>query len=87
MREALGEFATIALVPLFELDEVADTNASVTTNAVEEDLAAIEQLVEVSTAHAETLGGLGWGESQIVVDNDDFIARSYAAAQAQEKVT
>lgn len=57
--EAFGEFATVALALLFELDEVADTYAAVASDAVRNDLASIKEFVQVRAAHAQSLGNLG----------------------------
>lgn len=52
-----------------------------------QDLAAVEQLVKIRAAHAEAFGGLTWRDRLIIIDDDEFVACTNAAAQAQQQVT
>jgi hypothetical protein len=87
MSEALGKLTTIALVLLLELSEIAQADATVATDTVEEDLATVEQLVEMSAAHTKALGGLARCDRLVTINDDDFVASAHAAAQAQQQVT
>jgi len=87
VSEALGKLTTIALVLLFELNEVAQADTTIATDTVEGDLATIEQLVEVSAAHTEALGALARCDRLVAVNDDDFVASAHAAAQAQQQIT
>lgn len=86
VREALGELTAVALTLLFELDQVVHSNATVTADAMERNLATIEELVEVRAAHAKSLSSLDWSNGLRAVDYDDFIAFAYTTAQAHEDI-
>jgi hypothetical protein len=58
MSEALGELAAVALTAMLELDDFDERDASVATNMVERDLAAVEELVQMRMAHAKASGYL-----------------------------
>ncbi len=87
MSETLGKLASVTLVLLFELGEVAHADAAVAADAMGKDLATVEQLVKVRAAHAEAFGGLIRRDRLIAINDDDFVAGTNAAAQAQQQVT
>lgn len=51
-----------------------------------EDLASIEQLVEMGAAHNEALGGLARGDRLVAIGDDDVVSSARATAQAQQQV-
>ena len=80
MSKTLGKVTTIALVLHLELDEIAHANAAVSADAMGEDFATIEQLVQMGAAHAKAPGGLARRDRLVAIDDDDFVACTYAAA-------
>jgi hypothetical protein len=78
--ETLGKLATVALTLLLKLNEIMHPDATVTADSVKDDLAAIEELVEVGAAHTESFSGLTRRERAGAVDDDDLIAFADATA-------
>jgi len=88
LRETFGKLATITLALLLEHDEIRDTDATITTDAVRHDLAPIQQLVQVRSAHPETLGGLSRGQrDRRGFDHGEVRALTDAAAHTEQHVS
>lgn len=80
--ESLGKLATVALALHFELEQIVDADAAIAANAIEQDLSAVEELVEMSATHAESLSCLTRGDGLRAVNDNDFVAVAHAATQA-----
>ncbi len=88
LREALSKLAAIALALLLEPDEIGDTNAAITTNAMRNDLASIQKLVQVRPAHPETLGSLRRSQrDRGGFDHREIRALADAAAHTEQHVS
>lgn len=76
VREALGEFAAVTLATLFKLRKFAERDTSVAPDTIEANLTAVKQLVQVRTAHPETLSGLVGRERLCGSKRDDLSTRA-----------
>ena len=81
MREALGEFAAVALAALFELDELGNWDASVAADTVECDLTAVKELVQVCAAHAKAFGGFVWRQRGGQLERGDLVTSTNGLAE------
>jgi hypothetical protein len=84
--EAFGKLATITLALRLERDQVTHTNATITPNAVEQNLASIQQLVQVGAAHAEALSSLVRSQHGPDVDNRELRAVARGTTQRKQNV-
>ncbi len=87
VRKTLSEFAAIGLALRFECDEVSKADAAVSSHAMRNDLAAIQELVQMRPTHPQTLGRLSGGERGIAVDHGKIGTITDAAAQAEQHIT
>lgn len=86
MRKTLSELTAVALASLLKLEKVTDANASITPDSMREDLASVEKLVKMRTAHPKTFGCLARSDSDVVVEDCDLVALPDASAQAQQDI-
>ena len=82
--KSLRKFVTITLATGLEVEKIVHTNAAVTPNVIERDLAAIKQLVEVGSTHPKTLRGVVRREGLVLV-NDSELGSLTQATGDEEK--
>lgn len=88
LRETLGKLATTNLALLLECHEIRNTDAAIATDAVRNDLASIQEFVEVCAAHSKALGGLCWRQRDGgCVNNSKIHAFADAATHAEQHVS
>ena len=83
--KALGKLALIAVMARLKLNKIAHADAPVAPNSVEENLSAVQQLVQVGATHPESFSRLIGSERRVGVDCDDLIAVTHAASQVEKK--
>src|SRR5690625_1974400 len=82
--ESLRKFAAVTFATGFEVEQVVHANATVTSNAIERDLTAIKQLVEVGPAHPQTLRCLIRSDNLVVIDDSDLGALTHATSDMKQ---
>jgi hypothetical protein len=84
--ESLREFVTFVLTAGLKVEKIVYTNTAITSNAIERDFAAIEELVEVGPAHPEPLCGLIRASGIIKADGSKLCSATHATSDVDQDI-
>jgi len=85
--EAFGEFMAITSATCIEVEEILEADSTVAADPEERDLAAVEELVEVSAAHSESLGSLARRHRFVATDHGELGSAANARDDLMEGST
>ena len=85
--KSLRQFVAVALATSLEVEQIMHANAAVSADSVRGDLAAVEELVEMGSAHPEPLSGDARAQDVITADRGELGSGAHATGDVQQRLT